>query len=112
MPGGNGRGPFGLGPGTGRGRGWCRTGIRFFSPDPIRGKNRWLLGFAVPVIAAALHDLSNPQGLLRRIAATLLPDKRIKDMRRINDTVHYTVMETSKTKTPDKTTNGNGNRNV
>jgi hypothetical protein len=114
MPLRDGTGPWGFGPGTGRGRGWCRTGMRtpFLGPIIARGRNRWLLGLAAPLIAAAIRDLANPKGLLRRIAVSLVPDKRMKEMRRINDTAHYTVIETSKKAAPDKTTSDNGNRNI
>lgn len=94
MPLRDGTGPWGLGPGTGRGRGRCRTGMRaaFFGPIMVRGRKRWLLGLAAPLIAAAIRDLANPKGLLRQITAAFFPLEK-KDRRDISHIANCTVTD-------------------
>jgi hypothetical protein len=94
MPGGDGRGPLGLGPGTGRGKGWCKTGIQppGFGRTMFRGRRGWFLGIAVPVAFAAVRDLANPQGLLRQFAHALASAMK-KNQRNISHIAEYTVIE-------------------
>jgi hypothetical protein len=94
MPSGDGTGPRGMGSGTGRGKGWCRTGSRFaaIGQTAFRGRNRWLLGLAAPVIAAAVRDLVNPQGLLRQFARKILTYKK-HGVRAVPPKAEYTVLE-------------------
>jgi hypothetical protein len=94
MPRSDGTGPLGLGPGTGRGRGWCKTGIPLpgFGRAMFRGKNRWLFGMAVPVIVAAIRDLANPEGRLRQMARSLLAHSRDRNNAALRET-GYTVIE-------------------
>lgn len=69
MPYRDGTGPFGLGHGTGRGRGGCRT-------SSFLGVRR--IGFfssLIPVAAAVLRDMANPDGLLRSFGRTLIAKK-------------------------------------
>lgn len=70
MPSGNGTGPWGLGPRTGRKRGRCFTGNRYtvFSPTLFSGKKGLLFGIIIPVFAAIIRDLLNPSGILRQIS--------------------------------------------
>jgi hypothetical protein len=84
--------PFGNG--TGRGRGWCKTGIGLtnFGRAAFRGKNKWLFGLAAPLVIAVVRDLVNPRGLLRKIASALITNKTI-DRNRINRNAEYTVVE-------------------
>jgi hypothetical protein len=95
MPSGDGTGPLGRGPGTGRGKGWCKTGIGFTSMGrtAFRGRNRWLFGLAAPVIVAAIRDLLNPKGMLRQIASALLSNKTKHDERQIRRNAEYTIAD-------------------
>jgi hypothetical protein len=95
MPFGDGTGPFGSGPGTGRGKGWCKTGFRFahIGRTAIHGQNRWLLGLAAPVIIAAIRDLVNPKGLLRQIASVFLSNKTKNDGHQIRRNAEYTIAD-------------------
>jgi hypothetical protein len=101
MPARDGTGPVGMGPGTGRGRGWCRTGVRFSAIGwtAFRGKNRWLLGLAAPVIAAAVRDLINPKGVLRHIASALRSNKRKNVPHKVSREADYTVVEEKNSRT-------------
>lgn len=94
MPMGNGTGPSGLGPGTGRGRGWCRTGIRRVGSAGrmFRGRGGLLRGVAATIIVAAVRDLTNPSGLLRRAVRALLPYKKNGGQHIIHD-AEYSVLD-------------------
>ncbi|MBN1127643.1 MAG: DUF5320 domain-containing protein [Chitinispirillaceae bacterium] len=93
MPLRDGTGPLGFGPKTGRGRGWCRTGLRSVPLRPLAfgARNRWLFGLAAPVIVAAIRDLANPRGVLRHLAQAFLSDKK-KDKRNISHVADYAVI--------------------
>ncbi len=68
MPSGDGTGPWGFGPGTGRGRLGCRGAGRrqLFRPGLPTGR-RWQAGIVAPLLIAAFRDLTNPSGFLRRL---------------------------------------------
>lgn len=73
MPLRDGTGPFGLEPGSERGRGrYCAGfGYKRVSRSLLCEKQGWLLGLAVPFTVAAIHKLFKPSGLLYRIIYTL-----------------------------------------
>ena len=92
MPYRDGTGPFGLGPGTGRGRGWCRP---FSFMRPGFGLRRiGFLGALIPVAAAALQDLANPNGLLRSASRKLIA-KKLENARKPID-ASYTILGETK----------------
>jgi len=104
MPRGDGTGPFGMGPGTGRRRGGCAPRIGFSPggriPSPVR--NRWLLGLAVPVIVAAIRDISNPRGLLRQCASVFFPKKPLQRGTRISCDAEFSVLDSKLSKKQDE----------
>ena len=68
MPGYNGTGPHSKGPLTGRGLGICRRAV-----GRIPGNHRLTLPIiSVAVMGAAVEDIRNPNGLLRRVSAFLV----------------------------------------
>lgn len=74
MPRGDGTGPLGQGPGTGRGRGWCRGFL--FPNDRFSSKRLGFLGALVPLVGAVIRDAINPNGLLRSVSRKLLINKK------------------------------------
>ena len=74
MPRGDGTGPFGFGPATGRGRGGCGRFSYMIRPGFLPRRMR-LIGSLVPVAAAVIRDLGNANGLLRSFARKMLPQK-------------------------------------
>jgi hypothetical protein len=94
MPLRDGTGPLGFGPKTGRGRGWCGTGLRSVSLRPLAfsARNRWLFGLAAPVIVAAIRDLANPYGVLRHLTRALLSEKK-KNKHNISHIADYAVIK-------------------
>ena len=91
MPRGDGTGPSGLGPNTGRGRGLCGgAGHTLFG-----GGRGWFWGLAAPAVAAIARDLANPSGLLRRLARGLLTRGRNTLPSHIRETEH-TVIDTQR----------------
>ncbi len=89
MPRGDGTGPFGLGPGTGRGRGWCRgfsSGWSGFGP-----RRMGFIGSLVPVAAAVIRDLMNSNGLLRSFSRKMLTKKEPEHEKAIDAT--YVVID-------------------
>ncbi|MBN1575211.1 MAG: hypothetical protein JW913_01570 [Chitinispirillaceae bacterium] len=93
MPRRDGTGPFGTGFGAGRGRGPCKKGYEFGNGWRMvfRDRGGWLLGMAVPVVAAAIRDAVNPSGLLRRIVRQALPSSTGGRPRTVTD-AQYTVV--------------------
>ncbi len=78
MPRGDGTGPLGQGPGTGRGRGWCRGFL--FPNDRFSSKRLGFLGALVPLVGAVIRDAINPNGLLRSVSRKLLINRKpVKD---------------------------------
>ena len=73
MPRGDGTGPLGQGPGTGRGRGWCRGFL--FPNDRFSSMRLGFLGALVPLAGAVIRDAVNPNGLLRSFSRKLLSNK-------------------------------------
>lgn len=98
MPLRNGTGPSGLGPGTGRGRGGCRSGsgYRNISRPIFRGRQGWLAGLVVPLVTVILRDLLNPSGVLRRIAQAFPTGKITHNARNTGRDAEYTVMDEDK----------------
>lgn len=94
MPGRDGTGPFGIGPGTGRRRGSCRSGRRFDGAGRMMPHNRggWFFGAAAPLAVAAIRDLVNPRGLLRNILREALGYVRRKSRRTVID-AQYSVLD-------------------
>lgn len=70
MPRGDGTGPFGFSPLTGRGFGQCRKS--FWQAGGFNKKNVGQLGTYIPFIGAVLLDIINPNGLLRIVSRKLL----------------------------------------
>ena len=103
MPSGDGTGPFGLGPGTGRRKGRCNTGSCFgdIGRGAFRGKNRWLFGLAAPLVIAVIRDLTSPTGFLRQLSAAFLPGNRMKDPQTIRRDAEYSVLDQQSAK-PDQ----------
>jgi hypothetical protein len=103
MPSGDGTGPWGLGPGTGRGKGWCKTGfgVANFGRSAFRGKNKWLVGLAAPLVIAAIRDLASPTGFLRQLSAAFLSGKRMKGPPNIRRDAEYSVLDQPSAK-PDR----------
>jgi hypothetical protein len=93
MPFGDGTGPLGMGPHTGRNSWYLKQNGMGRRNAGSWGKRGLLAGFAVPVVAAVLRDISNPYGFLRTISAKL-SGKRILNTtaRTIKDT-EYTIMD-------------------
>jgi hypothetical protein len=73
MPFHDGTGPWEFGSGTGRGRG-LRRGFSFMRAG-FGTRRIGFLGAMIPVAAAALRDLSNPNGLLRSTCRKLISQK-------------------------------------
>lgn len=101
MPLNDGTGPFGLGPGTGRRRGWCNAGFRFgnIGCGAVRGKNRWLLGLAAPLVVAVIRDLASPTGFLRQFISAFLPGKGMRKPLNIRHDAEYSVIDRQSDKT-------------
>jgi len=97
MPLRNGTGPSGLGPGTGRGRGGCRSGsaYRTISHPLLRGRQGWLAGLVVPLVTVIVRDLLNPAGVLRRIVQKLPTGKITDTSRNTRQEAEYTVIDES-----------------
>jgi hypothetical protein len=95
MPLGDGTGPLGLGPRTGRGKGRCGAGARLGGTGRIlfRGRKGWLLGIAAPAVAAVVRDLANPSGLLRQFIRGVLPHKKEKAMPPLSRDAEYVIVD-------------------
>lgn len=65
MPGYDGTGPRGKGPGTGRGRGIC-TGFSALC-NPKRPPGKIILSFTAAVTGVVIQDALNPDGLIRKL---------------------------------------------
>ncbi len=65
MPGGNGTGPIGFGPGTGRGKGGCLSG------KGKKGMKQALWGAVIPCAGAVIKDITNPHGIIRSLLGKL-----------------------------------------
>lgn len=104
MPRGDGTGPFGMGPGTGRRRGACTPGTGFGASGRalFQGRNRWLLGLAAPMVVAAIRDLVNPRGLLRQCAAAFFPGKTAPGEKRIMHEAEFSVLDSNPSKKTDE----------
>ncbi|MBN1306785.1 MAG: DUF5320 family protein [Chitinispirillaceae bacterium] len=94
MPLGDGTGPRGLGPGTGRGRGGCRGFSSF--PAGFGRRGTGIVGAMLPIAVAIVRDLANYNGLLRSFSRKLLPKKRTDSDKRVN--ASYTIIEEGKSK--------------
>ncbi|MBD3241019.1 MAG: hypothetical protein GF331_10575 [Chitinivibrionales bacterium] len=83
MPLGDGTGPVGLGPRTGRGRGWCR-----------RGQGRALAaGVFLPMAAAVVRDLLLPDGRIRTAIRMFVAQKRHARPRRDKEiSAHHEII--------------------
>ena len=80
-----------MGPGTGRGRGWCRG---LFGVGRGFGYRRMgFVGALVPLAGALIRDAANPHGLLRSISRKFLTSRRADD-RRVVDAKYTVVDET------------------
>ena len=90
MPRGDGTGPFGSGPGTGRGNGWCRRpGFPYvnFSPRRIG-----LLSL-VPVAVALLRAMVGYKALAGPLSRLLLRGKNKPDHKNTIIDAEYTVID-------------------
>ena len=95
MPFRDGTGPWGLGPGTGRGKGrYCGFGYKTFSHSVFRGRPGWLLGLVLPLGTAILRDLLNPSGILRRLAHASSAPKITENPNKARRDAEYSVMDT------------------
>jgi hypothetical protein len=65
-------------------------GLRYF---PVRGKKRWLLGLAVPIVAAVIRDLANPAGFIRQACAAFFPATRTAATRRLKKQADFSIVE-------------------
>lgn len=91
MPRGDGTGPLGQGPGTGRERGWCRGFL--FPNDRFSSRRLGFLGALVPLVGAVIRDVINPNGLLRSVSRKLLSNRKpVKDN---NDAIeaNYSIID-------------------
>jgi hypothetical protein len=61
----------------------------------LRGTNRWLLGIAGSVAAAAIRDLANPSGMLRQLTAAIVRRRRGAYARALGRNTEFTVVDTS-----------------
>ncbi len=80
MPLHDGTGPWNSTPRAGRGKGARCSGFgyRSISWPVFHGKQNWLPGIIVPLVATLLRDLLNPSGVFRQILQATL-HKRIAD---------------------------------
>jgi len=100
MPNRDGTGPFGMGPGTGRGGGrWCQ--FDFLNNHPGR-KRITVFATVVPLVGALIRDITNPDGVLRFFARKLLGQKQTTDRNKAIN-AKYTVI--SKENTDQEYTN-------
>ena len=90
MPGFDGTGPDGYGPGTGRRRGFCFTGIRKGFEGRNYGRN--LLSLIIPLAAGVITDACKPGSMTRRLFSAI--------KRKITDT--SSAKEIAKTKDFEK----------
>ncbi|MBD3322002.1 MAG: hypothetical protein GF350_12970 [Chitinivibrionales bacterium] len=88
MPFRDGTGPQGLGPGTGRGRGWCRG--FFFPGGRFSIRRTGIFSALVPVAGAVIRDAMNPHGLLRAAGKKLIGRSSRTANKEIN--AKYTVV--------------------
>jgi len=97
MPLRDGTGPLGLGPGSGRGKGRCYTGFgyRSMSRTVFHGRPGWLLGIAVPLVAAVLRDLLNPSSMICRIVNLSLRQRIADNKQDIVRQAEFSVMNGS-----------------
>ena len=73
MPSGDGTGPFGMGPRTGRKMGWCKG---YLYPEGYFSSRRMgIIGILIPIAGALIRDVFNPHGLLRSFGNKLLTEK-------------------------------------
>jgi hypothetical protein len=107
MPFGNGTGPMGFGPRSGRGKGkfggfrYNKTG--FFSFRSRR--NNWLFGLTSSLFLALLKDLGNPRGFLRNLTSnTFLGNKNdnSKKQSRVVRNAEYEIVEEKENKENEK----------
>lgn len=96
MPLRDGTGPSGLGPGSGRGRGGCYTGSGYRNVSRMisYGRPGWLLGIAVPLVAAVVRDLMNHTGVIHRMADLTLQKRSAGNIRNNVREAECTVMDT------------------
>lgn len=93
MPLRDGTGPFGRGPGSGRGRGKCTGFIsKNIFRSAVRGRQGWLFGIVVPIVTVVIRDLLNPSGVLRRIAHASSAPKITSDARKTRRNAEFTVI--------------------
>ncbi len=96
MPRGDGTGPSGLGPGTGRGRGWCRNAL--FPDGRFSSKRFGFLSALIPIAGAVIRDVVNPNGLLRSFSRKLLVNKNsTQNQKRDAVEAKYTVIDEKQT---------------
>ena len=95
MPRGDGTGPDGMGPGTGRGRGWCR---RFLFPnDRFSSKRLGFLGALIPLVGAVIRDAANHDGFLRSFSRKLLSNREAaRNQKRAAVEAKYTIIDEKK----------------
>lgn len=98
MPLRDGKGPFGSGPRSGRGRGPCGSQYGIVSQDIFRGRNCSLLGIALPLLMVAVRDLLHPSGLLRRIIHSSRTHPIENRLRPIERDTEYSVLNKNREK--------------
>jgi len=89
MPRGDGTGPIGMGPRTGRKMGWCKS--VFYSRDVFNVKRFGIIRSVIPVLAALIGDALNPNGIIRSIGNRHLIKQNSKNNRVID--ADYTCID-------------------
>lgn len=93
MPLRDGKGPFGIGPRSGRGRGPCGSQYGSVYRDIFRGRNGSIVGIAVPLLVAAVRDLLNPSGLLRQIIHSSTTRHKENNIHPVGRDTEYAVLK-------------------
>ncbi|MGD9202323.1 MAG: DUF5320 domain-containing protein [Chitinispirillia bacterium] len=92
MPGGDGTGPFGMGPRMGRKMGWCKGYL--YPEGHFSSRRMGIIGALIPIAGALIRDVFNPHGLLRSFGNKLLTGKTIDKNKAID--ADYSVITENK----------------
>lgn len=97
MPLHDGTGPWGLGPGSGRGSGRCLTGTGHKSAFHygFNRKHGLLFGMLLPIGTAIVRDLLNPSGVIRQIVQVSTAPKNGSNASKIRRNAEFTEVDTN-----------------